>query len=79
MQKETRMSVLLPSDRSIRVAAVAAALFALTVSAVARPVTVPTDRDHRGQAAKPLGKGTYDPAKATIRDHRTPKPPKPVS
>jgi len=75
------MSVLIPTDRTIRVAAgVAAMLFALTVSALARPVSVPVNRDHRGEAAKPLpaANGGYDPAKATIRDHRSPRPVKPV-
>ena len=75
------MSLLAPNDRSIRIAAgVAAMLIALTVSAQARPVH-PEARDHRGQAAKPLPgpKGTYDPAKANIRDHRSLKPvPRPV-
>jgi hypothetical protein len=75
------MSVLVPTDRSIRVAAgVAAILAAFTVSALARPVSIPVNRDHRGEAAKPLPatNGGYDPAKATIRDHRSPKPLKPV-
>jgi hypothetical protein len=73
------MSLIKSSDRNVRIAAgVAVVLAAFTVGAVARPVTVPTDRDHRGQAATPAGKGTYDPAKATIRDHRTPRAPKPV-
>jgi hypothetical protein len=75
------MSLLASSDRSIRIAAgVAAMLIALTVSAQSRPVH-PEARDHRGQAAKPLPgpKDTYDPAKATIRDHRSLKPvPRPV-
>jgi hypothetical protein len=77
------MSILFPTDRRIRIAAgVAVALFAFTVSAQSRPVRVPVDRDHRGTAAKPLPgpKGTYDPAKATIRDHRLVKPvPRPLS
>ena len=73
------MSVLVPTDRSIRIAAgVVVMLVAFTVGALARPVSVPVNRDHRGEVAKPLGKGTYDPAKATIRDHRTPRPVKPV-
>jgi hypothetical protein len=73
------MSLIKSSDRNVRISAgVAVVLAAFTVGAVARPVTVPTDRDHRGQAATPAGMGTYDPAKATIRDHRTPRAPKPV-
>jgi hypothetical protein len=71
------MSMLVPTDRSIRVAAgVAAMLFALTMSAQSRPLgpQVP-DTDQRGQIVtpKPPVKSSYDPKTSIVRDHRKPK------
>jgi hypothetical protein len=71
------MSVLVPTDRSIRVAAgVAAMLFALTVCAQSRPLgpQVP-DTDQRGQIVTPQPpvKSSYDPKTSIVRDHRKPK------
>jgi hypothetical protein len=53
----------------------AVALSALTVSASAQvhhPITRVFARDHTGQVGKPPSPaGTYDPASATVRDHRS--------
>jgi hypothetical protein len=64
------MSMLVPTDRSIRVAAgVAAMLFALTMSAQSRPLgpQVP-DTDQRGQIVtpKPPVKSSYDPKTSIV-------------
>jgi hypothetical protein len=77
VRKEITMSVLVPSDRSIRVATgVAAVLFALSVSAQSRPLgpQVP-DTDQRGQIVNPRPpvKSSYDPKTSVVRDHRKPK------
>jgi hypothetical protein len=71
------MSVLVPSDRNIRVAAgVAAVLFALGVSAQSRPLGPQApDTDQRGQIVNPRPpvKSSYDPKTSIVRDHRKPK------
>ena len=63
-------------DRYVRTAAIATAiLLALSVGAEAQGHHPPphNDRDHRGVVAKPpAAKGTYNPASAKVRDHRTP-------
>ena len=63
-------------DRYVRTAAIATAiLLALSVGAEAQAHRPPSHngRDHRGVVAKPpAAKGTYNPANAKVRDHRTP-------
>jgi hypothetical protein len=61
-------------DRYVRTAAIATAiLLALSVGAEAHHSPPHNDRDHRGVVAKPpAAKGTYNPANARVRDHRTP-------
>ena len=61
-------------DRNVRIVATTATiLLALTIGAEAHHPPPHNDRDHRGLAAKPPAtKGTYNPANATVRDHRTP-------
>jgi hypothetical protein len=71
------MFVKFSSVRNIHIFTLAAVvLSALTVSAYARPVKVPTDRDHRTEGTKqlPPPKGTYDQATAKVREHRKPAP-----
>jgi hypothetical protein len=68
------MSPINSRDRKVRIVATAATfLLALTLGAAAeahRPIPR-NDRDHRGVAATPPGKGTIDPSKAVVRDHRS--------
>jgi hypothetical protein len=64
-------------DRYVRILATTATiLLALTIGSAAEAHGHPpphNDRDHRGQVATPpAAKGTYNPATATVRDHRTP-------
>jgi hypothetical protein len=71
------MSLINSRDRNVRIVATAATiLLGLTVVAAADAGGYHghayNNRDHRGEVAvSPAPKGTIDPGKAVVRDHRT--------
>ena len=69
------MSRINSHDRNLRIVVTAATiLLGLSIADTAEAFHPPphNNRDHRGMAATPPGKGTIDPAKSVVRDHRTP-------